>query len=277
VPSELRPLRIALAQTALAPHSVDESLGELGRLAAQAKRGGAGLLMLPEAFLCGYGSAESMRRLSIAQGEPHFGRLLQAASQHRLALLVGYAERVDGHTFNAAALVSDAGELLVNYRKMHLWGPVERAAFSPGEAPKTVDLNPGLRAAALICYDLEFPHVSQELADRGVDLLLVISATTAPYSVVPEHVVPARAYENGMFVAFCNHASGAGDFVGMSRVAAPDGSVLARAEGSGPRLLFAEIDPAAYADYRTAHCYRNDRRDLPPRGFASRRCVASAP
>lgn len=263
VQSDQSVFRIALAQTALAPGSIDASVAQLQHLAANARRGGADLLMLPEAFLCGYGSADSMRRLSISHDDPAFGQVLDTARRNGLTLLVGYAERAGPEIFNAAALISASGMLLSNYRKIHLWGDIERAAFSPGDASTVVELRPGLRSAVLICYDLEFPHVAQDLAEREVDLILVISATNAPYQVVPDHLVPARAYENSLFVAFCNHAAGVGDFVGLSRVAAPDGSFIAGACGSAPELVFADIDLPAFAAYRAHHQYRRDRRDLP--------------
>ena len=51
----------------------------------------------------------------------------------------------------------------------------------------------------------------------------------------------------------------------LSTVAAPDGSVLARAGAAAGELVFADLDPTAYEAYRTAHRYADQlRRDLYP-------------
>ncbi|WP_417903454.1 nitrilase-related carbon-nitrogen hydrolase [Candidatus Sodalis pierantonius] len=64
-----------------------------------------------------------------------------------------------------------------------------------------------------------------------MDSLLYISATTHGYDVVPRHVVPAQAYENGCYVAFANRGDGDGPFacIGQSRIVGPDGGIVASA------------------------------------------------
>ncbi len=72
--------------------------------------------------------------------------------------------------------------------------------------------------------------------------------TSAPYTVVPRHLVPARAYEILLFVIIvdrCRTERGL-TYAGKSCVAAPDGSYLATSD-AGEALLFAEIDKARYA------------------------------
>ena len=65
-----------------------------------------------------------------------------------------------------------------------------------------------------------------------------------------------------MFVAYANHAGRdrAFAYAGLSGIAAPDGSYLARASETGGSVLIADIDPAAYGTARAANPYLTDRR-----------------
>ena len=125
---------------------------------------------------------------------------------------------------------------------MHLFGPDERAAFTPAAAaPGVVDFH-GHKTALVICYDIEFPESARAAALRGADLLLVPTALAGGFDAVPQVLVRARALENQLTVAYANHTGSEDgcDFRGGSIVAGPDGSVLAAA-GPGPELLFAEL------------------------------------
>lgn len=252
-------MRLALAQTDFVPSAISESLAEIDRQAGEAASAGADLVAFPELFLCGYLDAASASNLSLTAG-CLAGHLSGIARKHRIAICTGYSER-DGHAlYNAALLVASNGEKLLNYRKMHLWGDLEKSLFSPGEPAPVVEVQPSFFLGVLICYDLDFPVTVQDLHRRGADMALVISATGRDYSIVPRIQVPARAYENSMFLAFCNQVGGDGDFAGESALLAPDGSVLARAGDRGEALLIAEFEPNDWAGYRAAHRYVDDQR-----------------
>ncbi|CAM5504952.1 Aliphatic amidase [Streptomyces glaucescens] len=97
----------------------------------------------------------------------------------------------------------------------------------------------GLRIGLMICYDVEFPENIRAHALAGTDLLLVPTAQMHPFQFVAEHLVPVRAFENQMYVAYVNRV-GAEDefeFVGLSTLAGPDGApaTLAARARSRPR------------------------------------------
>jgi len=249
-------LRIALAQTDHVPATDQDSLVALRKAAQDAASGGAGLVIFPELFWCGYGDEGTTRRLALVQTKAAsmFGKV---AAETGTALLVGYSEVVGDGYYNAAMLVDAQGQMVLNYRKMHLWGSYESALFLPGAPSPIVEIWPGLRAGVLICFDLDFPAPAQDLAQRGAALILVPSATNYPYGIVPGAVVPARAYENAAFLAFCNHAGSASGnrFIGASTLAAPDGSILASACGDASELVFGTVAPQDFARYRQEHHY----------------------
>ena len=85
----------------------------------------------------------------------------------------------------------------------------------------------------------------------GADAVLVPTALPAGPSgtFIANHMIQVRAFENQIFVAYINHA-GADErftFAGLSRIAAPDGSLIAACDDDAEQLIFAEIDPGAFA------------------------------
>lgn len=55
-------------------------------------------------------------------------------------------------------------------------------------------------------YDIEFPEPARVLAEAGAEVILVPTAIDHGGSYVPEVLVRARAAENGITIAYANHA-----------------------------------------------------------------------
>jgi len=163
--------------------------------------------------------------------------------------------------YNAVQLISADGGRLANYRKTHLFGCFEREHFAEGGRPVVqAELN-GLTVGLMICYDVEFPENVRAHALAGTDLLVVPTAQMHPFQFVAESMIPVRAFENQMYVAYVNRVGREGEFefVGLSTLAGPDGVARARA-GRAEELVFADADPVALAASREANPYLRDRR-----------------
>lgn len=203
---------------------------------------GAAALVLPEIWLQGYNQPDLADR-ALAQDSAPMQRLAQAAQTSRTTLIIGYAESSGDHIYNAAACFGPDGTLVANHRKLQLYGPRERAIYTPGDRYTTFTLN-GETAAILICYDVEFaPHV-KALSDCGVTLILAPTANMQPFTHVVRHTVPAMAANHGLSIVYANYCGTEGDltYVGGSLIAGPHGEVLAQA-GETPTLLIAELPP----------------------------------
>jgi predicted amidohydrolase len=113
----------------------------------------------------------------------------------------------------------------------------------------------------MICYDVEFPELVRAHALAGTDLLLVPTANMHPFQLVAESLIPVRAWENQMYVAYANRVGHEGEFefFGLSTLAGPDGVARTRA-GRGEELVLADLDPALLAASRAANPYLKDRR-----------------
>ncbi|MFJ5644234.1 carbon-nitrogen hydrolase family protein [Streptomyces sp. NPDC093223] len=254
-------MRTALLQSSGRPGSTVENLKALDDAAGRAAAEGAALLVAPEMFLTGYAIGDDVARLAEPADGECADAIAELAHRHGVAVAYGYPERAAGVVHNSAQLISADGARLANYRKTHLFGGFERAHFTPGEQPVVqAELN-GLTVGIMICYDVEFPEPVRAHALAGTDLLLVPTANMHPFQFVAESLVPVRAWENQMYVAYANRAGQEGEFefFGLSGLSGPDGVARARA-GRGEELLVADVDPALLAASREANPYLEDRR-----------------
>jgi predicted amidohydrolase len=235
-------MRLALWQGTSAQGDLDRALAEVEAALAAASSLGAAALVLPEVWLPGYNQRD-LAAHALAPDSAPLQRLGRMAAAARTALVLGYAERSGSVIHNSAACFGPDGALLANYRKVQLYGPRERAIYSPGDSFTTLSLS-GENVAILICYDVEFaPHV-KTLADRGVTTILVPTANMAPFTHVARHTVPAMAANHGVTIVYANYCGPDGDltYVGNSLIAGPHGEILAQA-GDTPALLVADIPP----------------------------------
>jgi predicted amidohydrolase len=267
----MAPLRTALLQGPVAvPGSVEESLGVLDEAAGRAAGQGARLLVTGELFLTGYGPGVPLAHWAEPAGGAAERRVGEIAARHRIGIVYGSPERDGEAVFNTARFIGPDGGLLAAYRKTHLFGAYERAAFTPGTVAVVQGTLDGVRIGLLICYDVEFPEAVRAHALAGSELLAVPTALARPYEFVARSLVPARAYENGLHIAYANRCGpqgeegaedeeGEDDFAGLSCLAGPDGVVRARA-GAGAELLVADADPAVLRAARAETPYLTDRR-----------------
>lgn len=242
---------------------VEANLRTIDDAAQRAAQAGAGLLLTPELFPVGYAPLRLHGELDPSRLPGIRERLADIARSNGLGLVYSLpAVASDGNAWHITATLLDAtGAEVLNYAKVHLFGPEEHKAFvGAQEPPAVVDFN-GIRTSMLICYDVEFPEAVRAAATRGAELLLVPTALSAGFDNVPQVLIRARALESQLNVAYANH-SGHEDvytFLGGSVVAGPDGSLLAAA-GDGAALLFAEVGTESVKAARNEVPYLRERR-----------------
>ena len=234
----MTPLRTALYQgPAGVPASTGDSLAALGAAAGRAAAAGARLLVAPEMYLTGYALGDRVAGLAEDIDGPGARAVAAIAAEHRVAIAYGYPERDGAAVHNAVQLIAADGGRLAHYRKTHLFGRYEKTHFTPGEdLIVQADLD-GVRLGLLICYDVEFPEAVRAHALAGTHLLVVPTALMRPYEIVPNSVLPVRAWESQLYIAYANRSGREGewDFAGLSCLAAPDGTgPRPRGTGRGP-------------------------------------------
>ena len=262
-------MKIAIYQCEGIPGSKEENLKLLHKAALSAAEQGARLLICSEMFLSGYNIGDKVFELAEPADGPAFQRAATIAREADLALLYGYPEREDAHIYNSAILIDRDGTNLANYRKTHLYGPEENRLFQKGDKFVISELE-GIKVGILICYDVEFPEAVRLLALAGASLVAVPTAIMQPFCSTCRLLVPARAYENQIFVAYANRCGKEGDLIycGLSCIVGPDGKDRARA-GDDEEMLVAEINLADIDTSRQANPYLTDLRPelyTPPQG-----------
>lgn len=253
-------MRLALLQNDSVPGDKDWQLTAISEVARHLA-GRADLLVTPELFMTGYRlPAETLRALA----EPADGAFAQAiaalAKETGVAILYGFPERDGDLIYNSVQVFDGSGVSVALYRKLHLPSDEERAVFATGDRLVTFDLC-GLKVAPIICYDVEFPETVRACAHAGADLVVAPTALRKQWAQIAEMMIPVRALENGVFLAYANQAGTEADwdYAGLSRIIGPDGQALARA-GADPAVILAELDVGAVAAARARLTYREDCR-----------------
>ena len=255
-------MRLALWQTEGHFEDKAANLAALSRMAQASALAGADIVLCPECWLSGYNlSKEACEKEAEPQGGTSMQAIGKIAADNNIAIAYGYAERDGALLYNSAAFVGSDGNLLGHYRKVHLFSDFEHIRYTPsdGFAPSFFYRN--WRIGLLICYDVEFPEAVRAVALEGADLILIPTALTPEYGAVPDRIVLARAVENQIFVAYCNHSGVENglEFLGGSCLAGPYGEKLAAA-GAGDALLIADISHDMLERAKLTFPYRRDRR-----------------
>lgn len=232
-------LRAAIFQYRCRDEAPLERLARLDQVLGAA--GDLDLVICPELFLSGYNVGDKVRRLAEPQDGPFAKAAAALAKKRRTALLYGYPEQAGGVVHNAAICIGADGNLLAHHRKLRLPNAFEQGNFTPGSANTFFQLH-GWKVAILVCYDIEFPETVRACAQQGAQLVVAPTALKKQWSFVARSMVPTRAFENGVFVAYANYCGTEGTFgyLGESRFVGPMGEVTSAADQE--TLVTAELD-----------------------------------
>ena len=254
-------IKIALYQNDSVPLKPQVQVDRLRIATHSAAKQAAQLLITPELFMSGYNIPGQVEQIAEPLDGPFIRQVSQIAMDVNLAILAGYPERVRNGVYNSAALVSATGELLINHRKLHLSGPYEKAEFITGDNTVQIAEIAGIKVAPLICYDVEFPEAVRSAALKGAQLVAVPTALISQFDFLTRTLIPTRAFENGLFVAYTNHAGSEDNltYCGLSTFAGPFGHVEQTA-GAAEELLIVTLDTEEMTKARARLPYLDDRR-----------------
>ncbi len=201
------------------------------------------LIVFPELSATGYFLSPRLKELAQEKEGVIFQKMREIAYQYDIWIVYGYVEKdLKGNIYNAIQMVDPEGNLAANYRKIHLT-PLEKELFTPGSELVTVKTELGI-IGLMICWDLAFPELSRTLALKGTDLLVAPSAWEVPYDTPFKLFGAARAIDNTVFVAACNHVGTSEElsFFGKSSIYGPDGKIIASSSNGQEDLIVADIE-----------------------------------
>jgi predicted amidohydrolase len=221
----------------------DQNLATADRLI---RNQNADLLVLPEFFNTGYLFLDRDEVIEVAESVPDgmtTQRLKDIASETDTYLVAGLPEIFNDTLYNSAVLVAPNGNI-GTYRKTHLFDR-EKEFFEPGDTGFHIWQVEDIRLGIMICFDWIYPESARTLALMGADVIAHPSNLVLPYC--PEAMV-TRCLENRLFAITCNR-SGSEDrngnslnYIGNSRIIAPNGNVLSAAGSELESVSVVDID-----------------------------------
>jgi N-carbamoylputrescine amidase len=230
--------------------NVAQNLQRMEEWIRAAKKQQAAIVCFPEMNICGY----SIRGDSLeSDDEPRSGsvakKLQKLARENEICILAGMAEKGAADRLYASHLVATPEKLAGSYRKLHI-APPERHIFAAGTQVTLFKFN-DLSFAIQLCYDAHFPELTTRMALEGADVLFIPHAS--PRGTPQEKFdswlrhLPARAYDNGLYLVACNQTGDNQEglkFPGVAMVVNPLGRVIAQKKGMQEGILFADLKAA---------------------------------
>lgn len=225
---------VALAQLDLVVGDVDGNTARILEFAGRARDElQADLVVFPELSICGYPPEDLLFHSGLRTSvEKSLAEIRE--SVRGIAVLVGFPEYDDQHTYNSCAVFSD-GEVLCHYRKCCLPNYAvfdEARYFTAGKSAAVFPLN-GIRIGLSICEDIW--NRDPIRASRAAGAEFVIAINGSPYEINSqrhrESVSATRVAETGIPIVYLNMVGGQDELVfdGGSFVAAADGEIRFRA------------------------------------------------
>jgi len=266
------PIVASVVQAGSVAFDTDATIDKLGDLVADARRGGADLVVFPEAFVGGYPKGHDFgavvgsrteegrdwfRRYAegaIALPGPELTRIADAAAG--VHLVAGVIERDGGTLYCSVVFLSPDGRLLGVHRKLMptaaerlIWG------FGDGSTMPVVDTDVG-RLGAAICWENYMPLYRTTLYRKGVQVWCAPTVDDRErWASTMQHI----AIEGRVFVLSANQFATRADYPadydtafgddpatvligGGSAIIDPHGTFLAGPDRSGETILTAELD-----------------------------------
>ncbi len=174
----MQPLRIALAQIAPRLGLLEENLARHEELLAEARAGGAGLVVFPELGLTGYLLQDLAAEVAIRVDDPRLAAL--AAAADGLSAVVSFVEESADHRLFISAALLEEGRVTHVHRKLFLptYGLFdERRFFAAGDRLRSVPSRLGVGLGIGICEDFWHLAVPELLALDGAQVLLNVSSS----------------------------------------------------------------------------------------------------
>lgn len=292
----MQPIKIATAQFENASGNKTYNLQVIDQLAAQAAQQGAQIVAFHECSITGYTFARKLSKeqmLELAEVIPDgesIQELTRIAQAHDIVVLAGLFEKdSQGNLFKAYVCVDKNG-LVAKYRKLH---PFINPHLTPGNEYVVFDLL-GWKCGILICYDNNVVENVRATALLGADIIFMPHVTMMTPSPRPGagfadpalwhnrvndptslrlefdgmkgrtwlmKWLPARAYDNGVYVVFANPIGMDDDQLknGCSMIIDPFGDILAECRALGNDVVVATCTPEKLEQAGGSR-YRNARR-----------------
>jgi len=259
-------LTTGLIQREIVPHdpagNLLSTIETMRRLAGE----GVDVICLSELWLTGLidpTEKDSASQISTIDG-PTLETLRDFCRTTEIHLLAGTIALKDKDGLRNTALIIDpSGEIVLNYSKIHMYGPMgENHVFISGDTLSAVEIK-GVGVGVVICYDLRFPSLARSLARAGVEVILVPAFWPDARIYHWETLLRARAMENQVYMVgingLCNQS---GHYIpGHSLIVGPHGDALNQPE-MRESVIVRKLDISKLRKLRSEICYLDDEVEI---------------
>ena len=204
------------------------------------------IIVFPEYALTGCeNTLEQTREIAEPLNGKSVKELAEYGKDKGIYLLFGFIELEEesGTIFNSIALTDQKGNVLGQYRKMHLVEE-ERPLVASGDSDYPVfDTDIG-KIGMMICWDSAFVETARILSLKGADYILVPAAWETPMQNDWELVMRARAFDNVTYLACCNQVGHEEllEFFGKSMIVGPTGQIMSAVVENEEAIISAKFD-----------------------------------
>jgi len=176
----------------------------------------------------------------------------------------------DKMPYNSAIIINKEGEIVLHYRKLFPWNPIE--PWYPGDHGMPVCDGPaGSKLAVCICHDGMIPELAREAAYKGCNVYIRISGYST--QVCEQWILTNRsnAWHNLMFTCAVNLAGYDNVFYyfGEGQITNYDGTVLVQGHRNPWEIVSGEIHPGAADQARRTWGLENNIYNLGHRGYVA--------
>ena len=227
----------------------------------------ADLHIFGEMSLTGYRCKDELRDLAETISGSSISFMKEVAKEKEGYIVFGMPlkdDKVEGLVYNSAVLIHPDGKVDI-YNKWFLpnFGPFEeKLFFDQGESLRVFHTKYG-KLGILTCYDLFFPEICKAYSLQGADIIICISASPSTTRKYFEALLPARAIENTIFMAYVNLVGTQEDLVlwGGSQIYSPLGDLLTKAPYFKESVITCDID---LSQLKIARANRTVIKDIRP-------------
>ena len=242
--------------------SVSDRINRVTKLTKEWSRK-ADFVVLPELWHVGAFSSELFDEYALPTKNDLVSSFCQIAKENNCWIHFGsFVEKHEKGISNTAVTINNLGEIVSQYRKIHLFGfdQGEAIMLSRGDKPEVISDTPLGVTGVATCYDLRFPELFRAQVDQGAQTILIASGWPTPRIEHWRVLNTARAIENQAWVIACNQVGNNGEYVlgGHSMVINPKGEIVGEL-GLGEDVLVADIDLALVNSWRDSFPVLKDR------------------
>ncbi|MEL0231984.1 MAG: carbon-nitrogen hydrolase family protein [Hyphomicrobiales bacterium] len=242
---------------------LDESISFLREKLTLAKEMGADVVVTPEQTLLMEKNSKTLfSKISYPDDDQGLKKLQSLIRELELIVIVGSIsiKYSDNLAYNRTYAFDANGEIIGTYDKIHMFDVelstkeryFESNTFKSGDKLSIIDL-PWCKFGLSICYDLRFPSLYRNLAQKGASVIIVPSAFTVKTGRAHwETLLRARAIETGCFIIapaqVGKHQNGRETY-GNSMIISPWGEILSHVKDDN-YIGIAEINLQEVESYR---------------------------